>query len=98
MKGRWYNIFRRYAVKRIIVIVVIALWVSLPPIGCQAAETTDHICFRVLDSDHDGSVTPQEFAKFFPNDAERFNAADVNKDGKLTHDEYHDLLGHGSTQ
>ena len=28
---------------------------------------------------------------------EKFNEADIDRDGKLTHDEYHNLLGHGSS-
>jgi hypothetical protein len=41
-------------------------------------------------------VTFQEFAKFYGNDKEKFNDADMDEDGKLTHDEYHDILGDGS--
>ena len=26
-----------------------------------------------------------------------FRVLDLNKDGKLTHDEYHNILGHGSS-
>ena len=64
---------------------------------CLADENKDHVCFRVLDSDKDGTVTFHEFEHFYENDKERFNKADVNKDGKLTHDEYHNILGHGSS-
>jgi hypothetical protein len=45
---------------------------------------------------NDGKVTFQEFEKFFENDNERFKAADLDKNGKLTHDEYHKLFAHGS--
>ena len=57
----------------------------------------DHICFRAIDSNKDGSVTLQEFEKFFENGKEKFNEADLDKDGKLSHDEYHSMLGHGSS-
>ena len=63
---------------------------------CLANETKDHVCFRVLDSNKDDMVTFQEFEKFYGNDKEKFNDADMDEDGKLTHDEYHNILGHGS--
>ena len=63
---------------------------------CLADEEKDHVCFRELDSDQDDLVTFQEFEKFYGNDRNKFNDADLDEDGKLTHDEYHDLLGHGS--
>ena len=62
-----------------------------------ADENKDHVCFRALDANQDGLVTLQEFERVYKDAAERFNAADVDKDGKLTHDEYHDSLGHGSS-
>ena len=34
---------------------------------------------------------------YFGNDKQKFNEADLDKDGQLTHDEYHNLLGHGSS-
>lgn len=61
-----------------------------------ADETKDHICFRALDTDKDGRVTFEEFAKHYGADEARFKAADTDQDGRLTHDEYHDLLGHGA--
>ncbi len=42
-------------------------------------------------------VTFQEYEKYFGNDKTKFNEADLDKDGQLTHDEYHNLLGHGSS-
>ena len=63
---------------------------------CMASENKDHVCFRALDSNRDGMVTFQEFKQAYGDDKEKFNMADENKDEKLTHDEYHDLLGHGS--
>ncbi len=55
-----------------------------------------HVCFRIVDANTDGEVTFQEFEKFFGNDKERFKKADLDKNGKLSHDEYHELFGHGS--
>jgi hypothetical protein len=64
---------------------------------CWADEKKDHICFKILDSKEDGMVTFQEYEKYFGNDKQKFNEADLDKDGQLTHDEYHNLLGHGSS-
>ena len=60
-------------------------------------ENKDHVCFRALDENQDGEVTLQEFERFYKNADEKFKAADADRDGKLTHDEYHDSLGHGSS-
>ena len=61
-----------------------------------AGEKEDHICFRRIDADRDGKVTPKEFAVHFGEDAAKFKALDSNEDGLLTHKEYHDYLGHGA--
>jgi Ca2+-binding EF-hand superfamily protein len=63
---------------------------------CLANEKKNHTCFRIVDSNKDGEVSFQDFEKFFGNDTERFKEADLDKNGKLSHDEYHELLGHGS--
>jgi Ca2+-binding EF-hand superfamily protein len=78
-------------------IVLICIFLISPVAFCQADENKDHVCFRVLDSDKDGVVTFQEFREFYDNAKEQFSQADVDKDGKLTHDEYHTILGHGSS-
>jgi hypothetical protein len=62
-----------------------------------AAEKKDHVCFRVVDANRDGLVTFQEFEKIYGNDTETFERADGDKDNQLTHDEYHQMLGHGSS-
>jgi len=80
---------------RAILLIVILLTSSVAL--CLADENKDHVCFRVLDSNKDGMVTFHEFEQFYENDKEKFNEADVDKDGKLTHDEYHNILGHGSS-
>jgi len=63
---------------------------------CLANEKKNHTCFRIVDSNKDSEVTFQEFEKFFGNDTERFKKADLDNNGKLSHDEYHELFGHGS--
>jgi hypothetical protein len=79
------------------VILLIGIFLTSSVALCLADESKGHICFRVLDSNKDGMVTPQEFDQFYKNDREKFKKADTNKDGKLTHDEYHSILGHGSS-
>ena len=83
--------------KKLCVIFTVASLLIAPASLCWADEKKDHVCFRVLDSDKDGMVTLPEFEKYFENDTAKFHDADLDKDGKLTHDEYHDLLGHGSS-
>ena len=78
-------------------ILFIGIFLTSSVALCLADESKDHVCFRALDSNKDGMVTPQEFEQVYKNDKEKFNKADVNKDGKLTHDEYHNILGHGSS-
>ena len=82
--------------KRTIATVLISIFLITSAALCWADEKKDHVCFRVLDSDKDGMVTYEEFAKVYGDDRESFNKADENSDSQLTHDEYHHLLGHGS--
>ena len=76
--------------------ILIALVLTVFAIPGGADETKDHVCFRVLDTDKDGLVTLEEFARHYGDDEDRFRAADADRDGRLTHDEYHELLGHGA--
>lgn len=82
--------------KGIVVLLIGIFMVSLSAL-VLADENKGHVCFRVLDANQDGQVTLQEFEKVYNDEVERFKAADGDKDGKLTHDEYHDSLGHGSS-
>ena len=82
--------------KKISAILLITIFLTSSVALCLAYEKKDHVCFRVLDSNKDDMVTFQEFEKFYGNDKEKFNEADMDEDGKLTHDEYHNILGHGS--
>ena len=60
-------------------------------------EEKRHICFKYVDTDKDEKVTYQEFKKIFGDDKTKFKAIDLNDDGKLSHDEYHQFLGHGAS-
>ncbi len=83
--------------KKSAIILLIVIFLTSSVTFCLADENKDHVCFRVLDSNKDGIVTFHEFEQFYENGNEKFNEADVDKDGKLTHDEYHNILGHGSS-
>lgn len=78
-------------------ILSLALMLTIPFSICPADEKTDHVCFRALDSNQDDRVTLQEFEKYYSGEEAKFKDADADQDGVLTHDEYHDLLGHGSS-
>ena len=82
---------------KIRILVLVAALLLMPITISIADENKDHVCFRALDSNKDGFVTFAEFERVYENDKEKFNLADGDKDGKLTHDEYHDLLGHGAS-
>jgi hypothetical protein len=82
---------------KICVLLIIASFLTVPTSLCWADEKKEHICFRTVDSNQDDMVTFQEYKKYFGNDKAKFNQADLDKDGQLTHDEYHNLLGHGSS-
>ena len=82
---------------RILALILIAAVAVFSAGVAVADESRDHICFRALDANRDGEVTPQEFEKHYENAQETFDKADKNKDGRLTHDEYHDMLGHGAS-
>jgi len=64
-----------------------------------AAEPSPHVCFRATDADRDGKVDFREFKGVF-SDAEKkhFDEIDSNRDGVLSHDEYHYSLGHGKNE
>jgi hypothetical protein len=64
---------------------------------CAATEGDGHICFRQVDVNQDDVVTFEEFAAHYGKDEKKFKAGDTDGDGRLTHDEYHDFLGHGAS-
>ena len=86
----------RFFVMRTSAMMLVCIFLISPVTLCLADENKDHVCFRVLDSNKDGMVTLQEFGEFYDDAEEKFSQADVDKDGELTHDEYHNILGHGS--
>ncbi len=43
-------------------------------------------------------MTFEEFEAFYGKDKEKFNGIDLDKNGKLSHDEYHKSLGHGASE
>lgn len=83
--------------KRSITTLTVVLTLACAPILSWAAESKDHVCFKVLDADRDGMVTFTEFETVYGDDQATFDAADGDQDGKLSHDEYHRMLGHGAS-
>jgi Ca2+-binding EF-hand superfamily protein len=79
-----------------LLVLLFLAWATLVTPGL-ADEKKDHVCFRVLDIDKDGRVTFAEFEKVYGEDKQKFTEADADSDGSLTHEEYHVLLGHGSS-
>ena len=82
--------------KKTVTVMLIFILLTSSAALSLADEKKDHVCFRVLDSNKDGEVTFKEFEKFYENENEKFKDADKDEDGKLTHEEYHNILGHGS--
>jgi hypothetical protein len=81
-----------------IAMALLALYLTTPAALSWADEDKDHVCFRVLDTDGNGIVTRQEFEKVYEQGSQKFDQADADKDGELTHDEYHAMLGHGAPE
>ena len=84
--------------KKTIAMALLALYLTTLAALSWAKEDKDHVCFRVLDTDGNGIVTRQEFEKVYRQGSEKFNQADADKNGELTHDEYHAILGHGASE
>ena len=78
-------------------ILILAMIVAAGTALSWADENKDHICFSVLDANEDGAVTYDEFKKAYGDEKSKFDAVDLDKNGELNHDEYHELLGHGSS-
>ena len=80
-------------------IPVFCLFLAWPLSAVRADEPREarpHPCFRSIDADRDGRVTPAEFNQAFPDSRPSvFQAVDLDRDGCLIHDEYHRSLGHG---
>lgn len=73
------------------VAVCLTAWPAVLP-----AQETPHLCFSAVDGDGDAQVTLAELQAAYPGlPPDVFVRLDVNRDGVLSHDEYHDALGHG---
>lgn len=76
--------------------VGLTLFASLPS-AAWADGGKSHICFRTLDADHNARVTWDEFHKGYPDyDRDKYQALDIDRDGELSHEEYHLALDRGS--
>ena len=82
--------------KSIIFVYLVALTVFFSTTLCSADEEKGHICFNTVDINKDSKVTFEEFAVYFGNNKVKFNKVDQDGDGRLSHDEYHESLGHGT--
>jgi hypothetical protein len=80
------------------------LWICILTTAAWAASPQKQAAYNVpdaksynahfgnMDPDNDGKVSWQEFKAFFPKADEKvFAAIDLNKDGAIDHDEWHDF-------
>lgn len=73
----------------------LTLLAPLPP-AAWADGGKSHVCFRTLDADHNSRVTWDEFHHGYPDyDRDKYQALDVDRDGELSHEEYHRALERG---
>lgn len=79
------------------IFIVTASCIFIANAFCYAGQEKDHVCFRVVDANEDGSVTFQEFKKIYGDEKAKFEKVDLDQDGLLSHDEYHHFLGHGDS-
>ena len=79
----------------ILAIVCCTLLIAADQLG--ADEQKDHVCFRAIDANQDGSVTYPEFERFYKDSDDLFKTIDLDKDGLLSHEEYHESLGGGAS-
>jgi len=75
--------------KRLILTILLALSLAAP--GVFAASEKDYNShFGDMDTNKDKGVTWEEFKAFFAHaEQEKFQEADMNKDGKIDHGEWH---------
>ena len=90
------RLMERSVLNNIFFISLVALTVFVSTTQCSADEEKGHICFNTVDINKDSKVTFEKFAVYFGNDEVKFNKIDRDGDGKLSHDEYHEFLGHGA--
>ena len=84
----------RNGVKYLCAVGLLLVWTG----ACAASDGAGHICFQKVDANQDGVATFEEFAVYYGKDEKTFKACDTDGDGRLTHDEYHDFLGHGASE
>ena len=87
--------------KRLILTILLALCLAAP--GVFAASEKDYNShFGDMDTNKDKGVTWEEFKAFFAHaEQEKFQEADMNKDGKIDHGEWHkfkEKYGYGHVQ
>ena len=87
--------------KRLILTILLALSLAAP--GVFAASEKDYNShFGDMDTNKDKGVTWEEFKAFFAHaEQEKFQEADMNKDDKIDHGEWHkfkDKYGYGHVQ
>ena len=85
-----------YKMKTYLSICFVIIAILFTSAFCLAGQEKKHICFKIIDADRDGKVTFQEFEQFFDDAKDKFASIDLNGDGILSHDEYHQSLGHGA--
>ena len=77
-------------------LILVGLCVLASPVSGFSEEPAPHVCFRTIDGNQDGRVDFREFTKVFSDAVQQdFDEIDSNRDGVLSHEEYHDSLGHG---
>lgn len=75
--------------KRVILTIVLALNLAVPGVFA-ASEKGYNSHFGDMDTNSDKGVTREEFKAFFAHaEQEKFQEADMNKDGKIDHGEWH---------
>jgi len=84
--------------KRVILTILLALNLAVPGVFA-ASEKGYNSHFGDMDTNNDKGVTWEEFKAFFAQaEQEKFQEADMNKDGKIDHGEWHkfkDKYGYG---
>jgi hypothetical protein len=75
--------------KRAILTILLALSLAVPGVFA-ASEKGYNSHFGDMDTNNDKGVTWDEFKAFFAHaEQEKFQEADMNKDGKIDHSEWH---------
>jgi len=78
--------------KMIVVGMTICMVVMTGLNSIASGSEEDHVCFSIVDGDHNGWATEDEFKKVYTDGKVKFEDMDQDKDGKLTHEEYEEYL------